>query len=103
MEKEMQFMQICDRVEAVAGVPIDLSAFPGAWLNSNPDTRGIARLSMTVVDGSLSEQVFGIGPDGLIDWGEIGASVFTSSTVSRVGAGFTCRCDFGFAASQLHE
>ena len=31
----MQFMQICDRVEAIAGAPIDLSAFPGAWLNSN--------------------------------------------------------------------
>jgi len=101
MEKEMQFMQICDRVEAIAGAPIDLSAFPGAWLNSNPDTRGIARLSMTVANGSLSVQVFGIGPNGLIDWGETDASVFTSSPASRVGAGFTCRFDFGFAEARL--
>src|SRR5213079_368580 len=33
--------------------------------------------------------------------GEIGASVFTSSPVSRVGAGFTCRFDFGFAEARL--
>src|SRR5436305_7474680 len=100
MEKEMQFMQICDRVEAIAGAPIDLSAFPGAWLNSNPDTRGIARLSMTVANGCLSVQVFGIGPNGLIDWGETDASVFTSSPASRVVAGFTCRFDFGFAEAR---
>ena len=99
----MQFMQICDRVEVVAKAadPIDLTAFPGAWLNSNPDTRGIARLSMTVADGSLSVQVFGIGPDGLIDWGRADATVFTSSPTSRIGAGFTCIFDFGFAETRL--
>ena len=101
MKKEMRFMQICDRVEAAAVTPIDLSAFPGAWLNSNPDTRGIARLSMAISDDRLSVRVFGIGPDGLIDWGEADAAVFTSSPTSRIGAGFTCRFDFGFAEARL--
>ena len=99
----MQFAQICDRVEidgAPAG-PIDLSAFPGIWVNSNPDTNGIARIMMTESDGRLSLQVYAIGPDGLIDWGMTDAVVFTSAPSSRVGAGFTCLYDFGFAETRL--
>ena len=99
----MQFAQICDRVE-VDGAPtgpIDLSAFPGIWINSNPDTNGIARIMMTESDGRLSLQVYAIGPDGLIDWGTTDAVVFTSAPSSRVGAGFTCLYDFGFAETRL--
>ena len=99
----MQFAQICDRVEtdaATAG-PLDLSALPGIWVNSNPDTNGIARLVMSEADGNLSLRVYAIGPDGLIDWGTADVSVFTSSPSSRVGAGFTCLYDFGFAETRL--
>jgi hypothetical protein len=99
----MQFTQICDRVEtepAPAG-PLDLSAFPGIWVNSNPDTNGIARLVMSEADRNLSIQVYAIGPDGLIDWGTAEASVFTAAPSSRVGAGFTCLFDFGFAETRL--
>jgi hypothetical protein len=99
----MQFAQIRDRVEtdvARAG-PLDLSAFPGTWVNSNPNTNGIARLLMTEANGKLSVQVYAIGPDGLIDWGETAAAVFTATPSSRVGAGFTCLYDFGFAETRL--
>ena len=99
----MQFAQIFDRVEtdvATAG-PLDLSALPGTWINSNPDTRGIARMVMSESNGKLSLQVFAIGPDGLIDWGTADVTVFAASPASLVGAGFTCLFDFGFAETYL--
>jgi hypothetical protein len=99
----MQFAQICDRVETDAETtgPINLSALAGIWINSNPHTNGIARMVMSEADGNLSVQVYAIGPDGLIDWGTADINVFTSSPSSRVGAGFTCLYDFGFAETRL--
>jgi hypothetical protein len=99
----MQFTQMCDRVEtnaATAG-PFDLSALPGIWVNSNPATNGIARIVMSEADGNLSLQVYAIGPDGLIDWGTADVAVFTATPLSRIGAGFTCLYDFGFAETRL--
>jgi hypothetical protein len=99
----MQFAQIRDRVQTDAATsgPIDLSAFPGVWVNSNPNTNGIARLVMSESGGKLSVRVYGIGPDGLIDWGLSDAVVFTSTPSSRAGAGFTCLYDFGFVQTRL--
>lgn len=96
----MQFAQIRDRVRADDG-PLDLSAFPGTWVNSNPETSGIARLLMTEEGGRLRLQVYAIGPEGLIDWGTVDASPFTASPSSRAGTGFTCVYDFGFAETEL--
>lgn len=99
----MQFAQICDRVETdpATAAPVDLSALHGTWINSNPDTSGIARMVMSEADGRLSLQVYAIGPDGLIDWGTTDVTVFMSSPSSRVAAGFTCLYDFGFAETRL--
>ncbi len=96
----MQFAQIRDRVPVDDG-PLDLSAFPGTWVNSNPETSGIARLLMTEEDGRLSLQVYAIGPEGLIDWGTVDAKPFSASPSARAGIGFTCRYDFGFAETEL--
>jgi hypothetical protein len=99
----MQLTQMCDRVEtnAATAEPLDLSALPGIWVNSNPATNGIARLVMSEADGDLSLQVYAIGPDGLIDWGAADVAVFTATPLSRIGAGFTCLYDFGFAETRL--
>lgn len=99
----MRFAQICDRVESdpAAAGPLDLSTLPGTWVNSNPDTNGIARLVVSESGGSVSLQVLAIGPDGPVDWGTTDVSVFTSGPTSRVAAGFTCRYDFGFAETLL--
>lgn len=99
----MQFAQICDRVETDAGPPVDLGlhAFPGTWINSNPDTNSIARIEVSESNGKLTLQVSAIGPEGLIDWGSIDAEVFASGPSSQVGAGFTCLYDFGFAEARL--
>jgi len=98
----MQFAQIRDRIEpGAAALPLDLSAFPGLWINSNPDSNGIARLVMSESNGALTVQGFGLGLDGLIDWGPVEATVFTAGPSSRVASGFTCEWDFGFSETRL--
>ena len=41
------------------------------------------------------------GPEGLIDWGSTSVKVFAGLPTSKVGAGFTCIFDFGFAETEL--
>ena len=99
----MQFAQIRDRVtiESRDDNSIDVSGLIGTWVNSNPDTTGVARMAVTQSDGKLLLQVFAIAPDGLLDWGLAELTIFTSTPTSRVAAGFTCLYDFGFAETQL--
>lgn len=98
----MQFVQLSDRVESNgSSTPMDTNVLPGVWINSNPNTSGIARMVMSESDGKLSLQVFAVGPDGLIDWGSTSVNVFAGLPTSKVGAGFTCNFDFGFAETEL--
>jgi hypothetical protein len=99
----MQFAQIRDHVDSQSeGVrPIDLSGIAGTWVNSNPDTTGVARMIVAQSGGNLSLRVYAIGPDSLIDWGSVDINIFTSSPTSRVAAGFTCHYDFGFVETEL--
>jgi hypothetical protein len=99
----MEFAQLYDYVETnpAADGALDTSPLPGNWINSNPDTNGIARMVVSESNGSLSLHAYAIGPDGLIDWGTTDLAVFTSTPTSRVGAGFTCLFDFGFAETEL--
>jgi len=97
----MQFAQICDRISVEDSGPIDTSAFPGIWINSNPDTNGIARIVISQTGGSLSLQTYAVGPDRPIDWGTVPVKVFASSPSSHAWAGFTCAYDFGFVETQL--
>ena len=98
----MEFVQLCDRVEIDnVAEPFDVSALAGVWINSNPDTNGIARMEFSDVAGQLSVRVHAIGPDGLIDWGATPVRLFAASPKSRATAGFTCTYDFGFAETRL--
>jgi hypothetical protein len=99
----MQFAQIRDHVEMMPETAgsIDASALIGTWVNSNPDTNGIARLVMSQAGEGLTLQTFAIGPDGLIDWGTTDVTVLASTASSRAGAGFVCGYDFGFAETRL--
>jgi hypothetical protein len=99
----MQFAQIRDQVEIAAQMsgPLDASALIGTWVNSNPDTTGIARMVMSQAGEGLTLQTFAIGPDGLIDWGTTDVTVVGPTASSRAGAGFTAVYDFGFAETRL--
>lgn len=96
----MQFVQLCDRVEASAG-ETTRAALLGTWINSNVDTNSIARIRISEANDKVQLQVFAIGPDGLIDWGTSEAQVFAAGPASHAGAGFTCTFDFGFAEARL--
>ena len=101
-DSKLQFAQLSDRVESDgSNAAMDTQALPGVWINSNPNTTGIARMVMSESGGKLSLQVFAIGPDGLIDWGSSDVNVFAGVPTSKVGAGFTCNFDFGFAETEL--
>ena len=99
----MEFHQIRDQVEITPEMSgaLDTSALIGTWVNSNPDTTGIARMVMSQSRESLTLQTFAIGPDGLIDWGTTDVTVVASTASSRTGAGFVCVYDFGFAETRL--
>lgn len=99
----MEFARICDLVEpnAAAAEPIDVSALPGRWVNSNHDTTGVAHLVISGAGDRLSIETYAVGADGLIEWGAADAVIFTSTPLSRIAAGFTCRYDFGFAETRL--
>ena len=99
----MRFAQIYDRVEtdAASAAPVDVSALAGIWVNSNPDSNGIARMVMSEADGKLSLRVYAVGPEGPLDWGAADVNVFFSSPSSRAPAGFTCLYDFGFVETRL--
>jgi hypothetical protein len=100
---QMQFAQIRDRVGAEhesAGTG-DLSALAGVWVNSNPETTGVARMVITRSSSQFSLRVYAIGPEGLIDWGSVDINVFTATPSSHVAAGFTCLYDFGFVETRL--
>jgi hypothetical protein len=103
MEMQMGFARVGEGVESEAAVAtgVNTSGLVGVWVNSNPDSNGIARMVMSESGGNLTLQVCAIGPDGLIDWGMAEVSVFTSAPSSRVGAGFACGYDFGFAETRL--
>ena len=98
----MEFAQVYDRVEIEdVTKPLDTSSLAGVWINSNPDTNGIARMEFSEVEGKPSVRVDAIGPDGLIDWGYAPIKLCAASPASRATAGFTCTYDFGFAETQL--
>ncbi len=99
----MHFVQIRDRVSAEpkSGGTGGLSTLAGVWVNSNPETTGVARMVITQSGPRLSLQVYAIGPEGMIDWGSVDINVFSATPSSHVAAGFTCLYDFGFVETSL--
>jgi len=99
----MKFAQIRDLVtnESDASGHRDFSGLVGEWVNSNPDTTGVARMTIAQNGDNLSLRVYAIGPEGLIDWGLVDIDLFAPSPSSQMVTGFTCLYDFGFAETQL--
>lgn len=98
----MEIAQLCDLVEPPAGrADVTGSALVGEWVNANPDTTSIARLTIYEDGGQLRLRVFAIGPKGLIDWGVAELTLFSSSPSSSTTSGFTCAYDFGFAETGI--
>jgi len=97
----IQFAQLSDLVDSNPITRIDPKSLLGHWINSNPDTTSIARINITESNNRLQLEVFGVGPDGPIDWGKANAEVFASGPASSTAAGFTCTYDFGFGEARF--
>src|SRR5260370_35333755 len=99
----MKFAQRCDQIEIESGAPLDYSALPGAWINSNPQATALARLVIEEAGDGLSLQAYGIGRDGLVDWGTSRIDLFASAPSAKVAAGFSCVFDFVFNQTRLQS
>lgn len=98
----MEFAQIRDRVDVNPKVgAMNTSDLIGTWINSNPNTNGIARIVISGSDENLSLRAYAVSPQGLIDWGIVHINAFASTPASDVAAGFTCLYDLGFAEARL--
>jgi len=98
----MEFAQIRDRVDVKpkAGA-MNTSDLIGTWINSNPNTSGIARIVISSSGEKLSLRAYAVSPEGLIDWGSVDINAFASTPTSDVAAGFMCLYDLGFAEARL--
>jgi hypothetical protein len=85
----------------VGGATVDPSPLVGTWLNTDKQTRGIAKLVLTQKDGALKVRAFGACEPALCDWGEVAGVAFSSGVGSSEGMAFTALFDFGFMETLL--
>ena len=98
----MRFSRANDRVGtenlAVRPAPEELQ---GTWFNTNPDTGEIGKIVISVQDGVVSLQVFGVDADDLIPWGESVATPYVDRIGSSLVTGFISDHDLGFVRTRL--
>lgn len=96
-------LRLADEAAPGDGGPgLDLAGFAGTWVSSDPETRGIRRLALTVRGGELRGRVLGAGTGDDVDWGEVAASaVYAESAASRQGAGFVLHFALGPVESHV--
>jgi hypothetical protein len=101
----LQYVKAEDRVERSGRAPnghaLQMDSLPGIWRNTNRETRGIAKVEITVRGSRLIVRAFGTDEPRPSDWGEVEAEhIFGNNISSHVAAGFTAHYDFEF--SQVH-
>jgi hypothetical protein len=97
----IQFMRESDNVAATAS-PISVAGLAGKWRSSDPNTRGIDCIELTVRDGTILAHTFGAVQDGLVDWGVAPImNYFADSVSSAKCAGFQLRYELDFLTSQI--
>ncbi|PYS25175.1 MAG: hypothetical protein DMF72_02535 [Acidobacteria bacterium] len=83
---------------------VDPTPFVGTWINTNDSARHkIARVVISIKDGSLVVHAFGDCSPDLCDWGEVVADVFAESIGSHEAMSFSAVYDFGFMESYLQS
>lgn len=88
-----------DAAQTVPG-PIDAAPLAGDWINFKSNTSYIVRAAVHHAEGRLYVRVWGAGPDGPIDWGEVEATPFVAGT-GRAAGGFSARFVLGQVETQL--
>jgi hypothetical protein len=86
-------MMMADSKQLVEGEP-DLSPLLGDWVNSNPETDYISKITVARQNGRLVVRVFGAHSPEPIDWGKTEATAYVTGG-SLDGVGFHARYAFG--------
>lgn len=99
--ESLKYMRIEDKLEGESGLKgtdsIDLFPLLGTWINTNNQTRGIARVIIRTENGTMTVQVFGADFPGFSDWGEVKAKIVYANAVrSHEAMAFSALYDFGF-------
>jgi hypothetical protein len=77
---------------AVAGLPFDGSEMFGDWWNTNPDSKGIARLRIDDnARNGAAVRLWETRTPGTVDYGSVQADLFALSSGSRLAKAFSAR------------
>lgn len=103
-DRAMQFKRNTDLATPLAGER-DASAtdgLVGTWINSNSESRGFGRLVIDRDDAGMGLQAFGIGEDGPVDWGRVGADVFANlENEGSTSTALYARYDLGYMEVEI--
>jgi hypothetical protein len=103
MEMIMKSMRRCDAVSpGTSNGLLNVSSLPGTWVNSNRESRGIARLVFGTQSGALALRGFGTHPDGVADWGASGPIItYAAGADGTATSAFTTSFDLPSARIDL--
>jgi hypothetical protein len=81
-----------EAVRAVPGLPFDGSEMFGDWWNTNPDSKGIARLRIDDnARNGATVRLWGARTPAPVEWGSVEADLFALSSGSRLAKAFSAR------------
>ena len=103
MTSSLKFSRANDILGAglAASPPPSLADLVGSWLNTNPTTGEIARLTISECEGRLLLSIEGAGPPGRIAWPETPAIPYVARLDSAEVTGFEAHCNLGFMETHL--
>jgi hypothetical protein len=80
----------------------DTDKLTGLWLNTNPETKGIAEFLIEQDGERFSVSAVGVGPDGPIDWPVTQAKALANleEEAGQRTAALTATFDFGFMRAE---
>jgi len=104
--ESLKYMRAEDNLEADAArndnSSIEMRPLLGTWINTNNQTRGIAKVVIEIKNNDLTINVFGAGTAGLIDWGKAPIDIVYAANVrSRDAHSFSATYNFGFVEIHL--
>jgi len=74
-----------------------LESLLGTWINTNPSSRDVAKLTVSQEDGVLYVRIFGSGSPSLLDWGNVPiGTVYVRDVNSAEPMAFDAQYDLGF-------
>lgn len=76
----------------------------GHWVNTNPDTGGIAEIVIAQDGAQFSISIIGVGPGGPIDWPVTGATVLANleEEAGQRAVALAATFDFGFMRAETY-